>query len=171
MSLGAKIFGAVSAAFILFLLWGLLLPGTWEARTETLLPATPSAVFKYLDRMDQWVRWNPMPESGSEILGPEKGAGATLKWDDAQYGKGQFQILSSEEYSRIEYEVLIEGGSLRIQGGFSLIPEGNETRLRWVETGDFGWNPLMGYTARGMGESQAEAMRWKLETLRTLLEE
>jgi len=82
VSRGAKIFGAVSAAFILFLLGGLLLPGTWEAETVTVLPAAPSTVFPYLNRMDRWVRWNPMPESGSETLGPPEGVGATLRWAD-----------------------------------------------------------------------------------------
>jgi len=170
VSLGAKVFGGVSAAFILFLLGGLLLPGTWKAETVTILPAPPSAVFPYLNGMEGWVQWNPMPESGSEIQGPPEGVGATLSWDDAQYGKGEARILASEEDGGIEYEVLIEGGSLRIQGSFLLAPEEGGTRLQWVETGDFGWNPLLGYAARGMGESQAEAMRWKLETLRALLE-
>ncbi|MCJ7630351.1 MAG: hypothetical protein MUO50_18410, partial [Longimicrobiales bacterium] len=54
-----------------------------------------------------------------------------------------------------------------IYGTFSLSPAGTETRVHWVEKGDFGWNPLMGYAARGMSTAQGEAMRSSLETLRT----
>jgi hypothetical protein len=169
VKLGLKIFGALSGVLILFLLLGLLLPGTWEAEADTFLPAPPPTVFPFVNRMDQWVDWNPMPESGSEFLGPAEGVGAGLHWDDPQYGEGRVQILTSEADQRVEYEVSVEGGSLRIHGAFSLSPEEGGTRVHWTERGDFGWNPLMGYAARGMSASQGVAMRSSLETLRTLV--
>jgi len=165
VKLGAKIFGALSGALILYLFLGLLLPGTWEAEADTVLPAAPSTVFPYLNRMDRWVLWNPVPESGSGFVGPAEGVGAGLQWDDRQYGEGRVLILLSEADTRVEYEVQVEGGSLRIHGVISLSPEGSGTRLHWIEKGDFGWNPLMGYAARGISASQGEAMRSKLETL------
>ena len=70
-----------------------------------------------------------------------------------------------------EYEVQVEGGALEIRGVLSLSPEGGGVRLLWSERGDFGWNPLMGYAARGMGASQEEAMRSNLKTLQGLLDE
>ncbi len=171
MKLGLRIFGALSGAFLLYLLLGLLLPGTWEAEVDTVLPAPPSTVFPFVNRMDRFVLWNHMPESGPEFLGPAQGVGAGLQWDDPNYGKGRVQILVSEADAHVEYEVLIEGGSLRIHGVFSLSPEEGGTRLRWTERGDFGWNPLMGYAARGMSAAQGEAMRSSLEVLRTLVGE
>ncbi len=168
MKLGAKIFGALSGVLILYLLLGLLLPGRWEAEADMVLHAPPSALFPYLNRMDRWVLWNPGPESGSEFVGPVEGVGAGLQWDDRQYGEGRLLILVSEADARVEYEVQVEGGSLTIHGVISLSPEGDGTRLQWTERGDFGWNPLMGYAARGISASQGEAMRWKLETLSRL---
>jgi hypothetical protein len=180
VKLGAKIFGVLSGVLILYLLLGLLLPGTWEAEADIVLPAPPSAVFPYLNRMDRWVLWNPGPESGSEFVGPAEGVGAGLQWDDRHYGEGRLLILvstapppgaggdMSAADARVEYEVQVEGGSLTIHGVISLSPEGNGTRLQWTERGDFGWNPLMGYAARGISTSQGEAMRWKLETLSRL---
>lgn len=167
MKLGAKIFGALSGVLLLYLLLGLLLPGTWEAEVDTVLTVPPSTVFPFVNRMDRLVLWNHMPESGSEFLGPTQGVGAGLHWDDPQYGEGRVQILRSEADALVEYEVLVEGGSLRIHGVFSLSPEGGGTRLHWSERGDFGWNPLMGYAARGMAAAQGEAMRSSLEALRT----
>ena len=170
MSLGAKIFGAVSGLLILFLVLGLLLPGTWEAEADAVLPAPPHLLFPFVNRMDRWVLWNAMPESGTEPLGPEEGVGAGLRWDDPVYGEGSLEILASEKDTLVEYRVLVEGGSLRISGVLALRPEGEGTRLHWVERGDFGWNPLMGYAARGLAESQGEAMRSGLQSLRSLVE-
>lgn len=170
MRLGAKIFGALSGVFLLYLLVGLLLPGTWKAEAETVFSAPPSSVFPFLDRMDRWVLWNPMPESGTLVVGPPSGVGAGIDWDDPQYGVGDVRIRTSVENERVEYEVHIEGGNLRIHGSMVLAAEDGGTRLRWTEEGDFGWNPLMGYAARGMEGSQSEAMRLNLETLRALLD-
>ena len=171
MKLGAKIFGFLSGLLILYLFVGFLLPGQWEARTEAVLSQTPSQVFPFLNRVDAWAEWNAMPESGSHRVGPESGPGAGLDWDDPQYGRGQFRILVAEPDSAVEYEVLIEGGSLRITGRLELFPEAEGTKVRWVERGDFGRNPLMGYAARGMGASQSEAMNANLDRLRWLLAE
>ena len=170
MKLGAKIFGVLSGILLLYLLFGFLLPSTWEARAQAAFPYPPSEVFPYLNRMDRWVQWNALPESGAETVGPEAGVGAGMTWDDPQYGKGQLQILASITDSLVAYEVKIEGGSLQIHGSLSLQSQETGTLLSWVEQGDFGWNPLMGYAARGMGASQAEAMRWNFERLRGLLE-
>ena len=81
--------------------------------------------------------------------------GAGLHWDDPQYGEGRVRILVSESGHPGGVLVLVEGGSLEIQGCLLPRPAGAGTRLHWVETGDFGWNPLMGYAARGMAASQA----------------
>ena len=164
------IFGILSGILVLYLLLGFLLPGTWEAKAEAAFPYPPSEVFPYLNRMDLWVQWNPPPESGVETMGPEAGVGAGIGWDDPQYGEGQLQIVASTVDSLVEYDVKIEGGSLQIHGSLALLSQGTGTLISWLEQGDFGWNPLMGYAARGMGASQAEAMRWNLERLRSLLE-
>ena len=170
MRLGAKIFGILSGVLILYLALGLLLPSTWEARSEAVLPGLPSEVFPFLNRMDRWVQWNAMPESGTNLFGPEAGVGSGIRWDDPQYGKGQLLIVVSVADSLVEYDVEIEGGALEVHGVLALRQEGMGTQISWVERGDFGWNPLMGYAARGMGTSQAEAMHWNLERLRALLD-
>ena len=171
MKLGAKIFGALSSVLVLYLILGLLLPGTWEAQVETFLSSPPAAVFPFLNRMDQWVLWNQLPDSGVETEGPAEGVGAGLRWDDESYGEGSVRIVVSETNARVEYEVQVEGGALEIRGVLSLSPEGGGVRLLWSERGDFGWNPLMGYAAKGMGASQEEAMRSNLKTLQGLVDE
>jgi hypothetical protein len=110
-----------------------------------------------------------MPESGTEVTGPSEGAGASLQWDDPRYGRGRLEITESLSNSKVSYTVEVEEGALRIQGILSLKPEGGGTRLSWEESGDFGWNPLLGYAARGMGRSQGEAMRASLEKLALIM--
>lgn len=169
MRLGAKVFGGLSGILLLFLLVGLLLPGSWQAQEEILLPVPPSSVFPLVNRLSSWELWTPFPESGLVPFGPPEGAGAGLRWDDSQYGKGEVRIIGSREDTEVVYEVAVEQGALRIRGTLTLEPEDGRTRLRWVEEGDFGWNPLMGYAARGMAASQGEAMKASLGRLTDLL--
>ena len=170
MKLGARIFGILSGLFILYLLLGLLLPGTWEARVEKVIHAPPERVFPLLNELEAWSRWSPMPQAGTSTFGPPRGPGAGLRWDDPQYGKGEVTIVSSRENQLLEYRVEVEGGALEIRGRLALEPTGEGTRIFWSEAGDFGWNPLLGYAARSMSSSQAEVMAESLETLARIVE-
>lgn len=170
MKTGAKVFGAFSGVLILYLLLGFFLPGTWRAEVEADFSSSASQLFRFIERPQQWIRWNPLPASGAEFLGPESGPGAGFEWNDPQYGSGRFVILSVDPPKSMEYEVSIEDGRLVIRGRIELSDSGGRTRLEWREDGDFGWNPLMGYAARGMADSQSEAMRASLRTLEGLLE-
>lgn len=169
MRWAARVLGLLSAVLLLYLLVGLLLPGTWTAEEEATLPAPPSLVFPILNRISAWPSWTPFPETGLDAFGPSEGVGAGVRWQDPQYGSGEARIVKASQDSLVEYEVLIEGGSLRIRGSLTLLPEGAGTRIRWVEHGDFGWNPILGYTARGMAASQGEAMKASLARLTVLV--
>ncbi len=165
MKMGTKIFGGFAVVCLGYLLVGLLLPGRWTAREEILLPQPPSEVFPLLNSLLAWEVWTPFPEEGMESYGPQEGTGAGLRWDDPQYGRGEAVITGSTPNREVTYEVRIEGGSLTISGRLTLESGPEGTLLQWVEEGDFGWNPLMGYAARGMASSQGEAMRASLERL------
>jgi len=169
VKLGAKIFGFLAGILLLYLLVGLLLPGTWKAEEDAVLPAPPSAVYPLLSRISAWERWTPFPETGLEVFGPAEGIGAGLRWDDPRYGRGEARIVEARENRAVEYEVLIEGGALKIRGSLTLVPEGEGSRIHWVENGDFGWNPLMGYAAKGMASSQGEAMRASIARLAAMV--
>ena len=169
MKLGAKVFGMLSALLLLYLLTGLLLPGRWEAEAESVIQASPEEIFPLLNNLGAWAQWSPMPESGHETFGSPSGVGAGLRWDDPQYGVGEVRIISSRTDVEVGYEVDVEGGALKIRGLLTLEGEEGGTRIIWRESGDFGWNPLMGFAARGMPSSQGEAMRESLATLGRLV--
>jgi uncharacterized protein YndB with AHSA1/START domain len=170
MKLGAKIFGALGGILLLYLLLGILLPGQWEARVESTLPAPPEQVFPFLNSPEKWALWNAMPDSGLVLTGPSQGAGAGIEWDDPRYGSGRYRIVASHPPNRVDYEVEIEGGALKVSGTLELSASPDGSLLRWLEEGDFGWNPLLGYAARGMASSQGEAMRSSIQTLVQILE-
>jgi hypothetical protein len=171
MKAGAKIFGALAGVLLLYLLVGFLLPGRWEAEVEAELPRPPGEVFPLLSGMEAWRTWAALPDSGTRLFGPPEGAGAGIRWDDPRYGSGEVLITGSRPPELVEYTVEVEGGALSITGRLELTPSASGSRLAWREEGEFGWNPLLGYAARGMSASQAEAMRAGLERLRALLEE
>lgn len=170
MKTAARIFGLLAGLLVLFLLVGILLPGTWEANADIFLRHPPEKVFPFLDTPEAWEEWAAIPAEGTEVYGPHRGVGSGVRWSDPQYGDGQMEISASVRDASVEYAVTVEGGSLLIQGAMVLEPEGDGTRVRWRESGDFGWNPLLGYTARGMKDSQGAALRASLERLGELLE-
>jgi hypothetical protein len=169
VKLGAKLLGFLAGLLLLYLLVGFLLPGRWEAQAEALLPTTPAGVFPLIQDPMAWSRWSPMPETGAERFGEERGVGAGLRWDDPRYGRGTMEIISAVQDQEVQYRVEVEGGSLQISGTLTLeqVPEG--TRVEWRERGDFGWNPLLGYAALGMSRSQGTALKESLERLALLL--
>lgn len=169
MRLGAKIFGTLAFLCLLFVGLGLLLPGTWEAEVQMVLPDSPAEVFPFFNDLGAWTAWSPMPEGGASTFGAPEGVGAGLRWNDPRYGSGEVRIVESIPGERVDYEVDIEGGALEIHGSISLESHEDGTLVRWRESGDFGRNPLLGYTARSMRESQGRAMEESLRTLSGIL--
>lgn len=167
-SFGTKILG--TGALILFSLLGLgvVLPATWEAEATVLLPATADAAFRYLDSPEGWLAWTPWPDS-STISGPARGAGATLAWDDPEFGSGAFTIVRADAPTHVSYRVQVNNGRMSTDGTLELTPEGTGTRVRWREEGDLGRNPLMGYWALSMDRAQSEELQKSLDRLALLL--
>ncbi len=65
----------------------------------------------------------------------------------------------------VRYEVEVEGGA-SVSGELTIEALGGVSRVTWREEGDLGRNPLMGYVARNMSESQGEQLAEGLEKLR-----
>ncbi len=163
--------GVIAALLLGFLAIGFLLPSGWTVERTALFDAPPEAIYPHLAGAAAWERWTPSPESGSEYFGPAEGAGSGRRWDDGGYGSGEFVVTEAVPGERVGYDVLVEGGSIRIHGEIRLAPEGERTRILWREEGDFGWNPLLGYIAIRMEELQGGQLEASLQSLRLLVEE
>lgn len=165
-----KVLAGATALLILALVIGLLLPGRWEVERSTLVAAPPAAVFAWLDGPRAWDEWAPLGDVESSFSGPERGAGATRSWDHPEFGDGRFAIVSTAPDREVRYHVEVQEGSLITDGTLRLAPEGAGTRVTWTEAGDFGPNPLMGYTALGMDRMQGNQMENALRRLAELAE-
>lgn len=166
-----KVFiSALAVLLLVVVAVGFALPGTWQARQLRELNAAPDQVFQYVSTVDGWSEWTPMPFVGGERSGPAQGPGATLSWDDPQWGEGSWTLTGVEAPRSMQYEVSVEGGSLRTWGEVTLSPAGaGGTLIEWQERGDFGWNPLLSFMALGMSRMQGEEMSKSLDALEALL--
>lgn len=169
MKVLARVFGGIALLCAVLLVVGMMLPGRWEAEVVGTVPASPDSVHALLARPASWQSWMPWPEAGTELAGPEYGAGAGFRWDDPTYGSGRFTLVESLPRQAVGYRVAVEDGSIRIEGRLVLEPADAGTRIRWTERGSVGWNPLLGFAAMGMGDRQEAQLREALERLRDLL--
>lgn len=159
------LFAGIAAVLVTIVAVGLMLPGTWEAEQTVELQASPSELFPFLADLSRWDDWTVWSEFESVVSDPSAGKGATRSWDDAEYGAGRIQLIEVLPLSLVRYRVELEGGGVWIEGEITLEERHSGTAVRWLESGDFGWNPLMGYMARRMPESQAAQLLESLERL------
>lgn len=160
-----RILAALAGLMVLFLAVGLVLPGTWTTERSATLEAPPGRVFPWIETPAAWRSWTAWPEVALEATGPARGQGATVQWDDEAWGDGVFTITASEAPREVRYEVRVQEGSMVTRGRLLLEPADAGTRVTWRESGDFGWNPLMGYAALGMDRMQGAELEKGLTRL------
>lgn len=162
--------GALLLSVLLFI--GFLLPGEWEAEASARLDATPSEVFAFLDSPGGWQMWTPWPDSGLERVGPDRGPGASIRWDDPEVGSGSFTIGDVRQDESVTYAVEVAGAGnavMRTQGSVTVVADSGGVLVRWREEGDLGRNPLMGFWALSMERAQSAEMSKGLDRLGELI--
>jgi len=169
-SIGVKVLGGGAAVGALFIVVGYLLPTDFEARAERVTGVGADAIFRYLDSPEGWREWTPWPESGLERSGPERGEGARITWDDPELGSGSFTLTRVVPSQRVEYRVEVEG-TMRTEGELILTPDSGGVRMSWVERGDLGRNPLMGWWGLSMERAQSAELDKGLERLENVARE
>ena len=88
-ALAAGILAALASVFVVV---GILLPGTVEVTRSVEIAAPPEQVFPLLNSLDAWTEWTPWGDVQSRIEGPAAGAGARRVWDDPIIGAGSLSI-------------------------------------------------------------------------------
>ena len=160
-----RVLATLAGLLGLFLVVGLALPGTWTVERSATLEAAPERVFAFVDAPAAWRAWTAWPDVALESEGPERGEGARVRWDDETWGDGVFTITGSAAPREVAYEVRVQEGSMVTRGRIRLEPADGGTRVTWSESGDFGWNPLMGYAALGMDRMQGAELEKGLARL------
>ncbi len=115
---------------------------------------------------EAWQTWTPWPDS-TERSGPERGAGSMISWNDRELGSGAFRIEAVDPLS-VTYSVRVAGaggGDMETRGSVQLTATSGGTLVAWLEEGDLGRNPLMGYWALAMERAQSAEMQKGLDRL------
>ena len=102
----------------------------------------------------------------SRLEGPPAGPGARRVWDDPRLGSGSLTITGSRPIQSVDYVVEVEGGALRFEGRITVEALAGGSLVTWTERADLGWNPLLGWTALNMEESQGGQLQESLDRLR-----
>lgn len=167
---GAVVAGILALLAGGFVLVGILLPGTVEVTRSVEVEAAPDAVFPLLNDLERWTEWTPWGEVESRLEGPGTGAGSRRVWDDPGLGSGSLTLVASRPLSGIDYRVDVEDGAISFEGTISVAARGGGAVVTWTERADLGWNPLLGWTALGMDESQGRQLEESLDRLKARVE-
>jgi effector-binding domain-containing protein len=114
----------------------LLMPDTVRAERSVVIARKPSLVFEVLNgyrRFNDWSPWAPLdPHAVYTRSGPDSGVGATLAWKgNSAVGEGTQTIVVSEPGQRVQAELRF-GPMAPATGTFSLLPEGERTKVTWT---------------------------------------
>lgn len=168
---GVIVAGILALLAAAFLIVGILLPGTVEVRRTVEIGASPVTVFPFLNDLEAWTEWTPWGEVESELDGPAAGTGARRVWDDPSLGSGSLMLVDTRPPARVDYLVEVEDAAIRFEGTITIEAYGTGSLVSWTERADLGWNPILGWTALTMDESQGRQLSESLERLKRLVEE
>ncbi|HYO53473.1 SRPBCC family protein [Archangium sp.] len=145
-----KILIAFATLMGLVLAVGLALPSKYRVERTTTIQAPPEAVYAYvanLERWQDWGPWNARKYPGNQWMfgGPEVGVGAVHSWSGADVGNGTLSLTQADPRTGVAYDMSVEHGRYLLHGRISFEPEGQGTRVTWVDEGDIGGNPLAHY--------------------------
>ncbi|WP_037314531.1 SRPBCC family protein [Ruegeria halocynthiae] len=124
-----------------------LLPSKAEVSRSITIDAPASAIFPYVNSMQQTEKWSPWlsrdPETKLSYSGPETGVGNTLNWtsEHPQVGTGSQEIIQSVPDQTVQ-TALDFGPMGTATALFDLVPEGDQTQVKWGFESELGLNPL-----------------------------
>lgn len=167
---GVIVAGILALLAAAFLIVGILLPGTVEVTRTVEIDAPPETVFPLVNNLEAWTEWTPWGEVDSRLEGPAEGPGARRVWDDPALGSGSLTLLDARPPASVHYLVEVEDAALRFEGTISIEAGGPGSVVSWTERADLGWNPVLGWTALTLDESQGRQLDESLEQLRRLAE-
>lgn len=134
---------AIGVALLLVVILGLATtkPETFTVERSTLIKAPPEKIYPLINDFHSWGAWSPWekldPAMKRTYGGPTSGQGATYSWDgNSDAGAGRMEITETTAPTnlalKLDFTKPMEANN-RLE--FSMVPEGDATRVRWVMTG------------------------------------
>lgn len=145
-----KILIAFATLVGLLLVIGFALPSRFRVERSTTIQAPPEAIYPYVANLQRWQEWAPWnakkyPDSQWMFGGPQAGVGAVHSWSGGRVGNGTLSLTEADPKTGVAYDMSVEHGRYLLHGRISFAPEGQGTRVTWVDEGDVGGSPLAHY--------------------------
>src|SRR6516164_9534664 len=169
-----RILGGLVAVFLLLVVVGFFIPGTYRIERSVVINAAPDRIYPLVaapKRWQEWSIWNRRdPAMAMTFFGPESGAGAGWAWDSKTEGKGRMTFVTADTAKGFTYTLYFPDVDSTSTGDIRFAAQGNATRVTWTNTGSMGGNPLMHYMAAAMDHMVGPDFEAGLANLKLLAE-
>ena len=133
-------------AVIGFVFYASRKPNVFRIERSAVINAAPEKIFAALSDFAVWQRWSPWegkdPAMARSLSGAAQGVGAIYAWQgNKNVGSGRMEIVRAEPSTtlviKLDFFTPFEAHNM---AEFTLIPEGQATRVVWAMSGP---SPLM----------------------------
>ena len=161
---------------VLFVIVGVVLPSSRSLSESVETNRKMSIVFDTLNSFKRFDDWHPFALGQVKLdrSGPEEGVGARIEYDSevSGVGKGSWEIVESEQDSRVVYRIEDDKRGANKQSSFTLTPTGRGGRNVEITQDykvDYGWNLLGRYAGLYVSRNVGDTMEFGLGRLTNML--
>ncbi len=163
---------------VLFLIVGAVLPASRGLSESVETNRKMTIVYDTINSLRRFDDWNALalrdPGMTFELSGPESGVGARVDYssDNSALGKGSWEIVESEENSRVAFVIKDHSRGSNKRTEFLLEPTGRSGRnveITQKYRVDYGWNFLGRYSGLYVARNVGDNMKLSLERLSNML--
>ena len=148
MGFASKFLYWSGGAVLLVLLVAVFLPSSAHVERSASIDAHAATIFALLndfDRVNKWSPWaNSDPNARFDISGPNRGVGASIRWEGSIIGRGSQTITESVPFERIVSQMDL-GDRGAVVATFTLSEHAAGTTVTWAFDSEFGLNLLARY--------------------------
>ena len=161
---------------VLFVIVGVVLPSSRSLSESVETNRKMSIVFDTVNSFKRFDDWHPFALGQVKLdrSGPEEGVGARIEYDSevSGVGKGSWEIIESEQDSRVVYRIEDDKRDSNKQSSFTLTPTGRGGRNVEITQDynvDYGWNLLGRYAGLYVSRNVGDTMKFGLGRLTNML--
>lgn len=150
-----RVLAAFATLMALFVLVGLLvLPDRLRVERTRVVKAPPTVITSLLHTRAGWKRWQAWVKTLDESYtfvpgtGPDRGIGMDFSWTGGpKIHPGRTVLDAWVAGERVGYTRTLGPPPMVIEGEIRLTPKPEGTEIRWSESSDLGYNPVVRWLA------------------------
>ncbi len=161
---------------VLFVIVGVVLPSSRSLSESVETNRKMSIVFDTVNSFKRFDDWHPFALGQVKLdrSGPEEGVGARIDYDSqvSGVGKGSWEIIESEQDSRVVYRIEDDKRGSNKQSTITLTPTGRGGRNVEITQDykvDYGWDLLGRYAGLYVSRNVGDTMKFGLGRLTNML--